>query len=79
MTLTRFERLLPWSGAVAGLCWVGQDALQKMYSKDAPGHAPPDVIHDHLALNYGVAGVPRRDGDRSAVLRDRGPQPAALG
>jgi hypothetical protein len=53
MQLTRFERLLPWSGAVAGLCWIGQDALQHMYVKDAPGDARADVIRDHLTLNYG--------------------------
>ena len=44
---------LPWSGAVAGLCWVGQDALQQMYTKDAPGAARADMVRDHLALNYG--------------------------
>jgi hypothetical protein len=53
MPLTRFERLLPWSGAVAGLCWIGQDALQHTTTKDAPGAARTAVIHDHLGLNYG--------------------------
>src|SRR4051794_41354398 len=53
MTLTRFERSLPWAGAVAGACWVGQDALQQMYTKDTPGAARTDVIRDHLALNFG--------------------------
>jgi hypothetical protein len=53
MPLTRFEKLLPWSGVVAGLCWIGQDALQKMYTKDAPGAARADMVRDHLALNYG--------------------------
>ena len=53
MPLTRFERLLPWSGAVAGLCWIGQDALQHMTTKDVPGAATTAVIHDHLGLNYG--------------------------
>lgn len=53
MPLTRFEKLLPWSGVVAGLCWIGQDALQKMYTKDAPGAARSDMVRDHLALNYG--------------------------
>jgi hypothetical protein len=53
MPLTRFEKLLPWSGAVAGLCWIGQDALQHMYTKDVPGAARTAVIHDHLALNHG--------------------------
>jgi hypothetical protein len=53
MTLTRFEKSLPWAGAVAGICWVGQDALQQMYTKDSPGAARTDVIRDHLAVNYG--------------------------
>jgi hypothetical protein len=53
MTLTRFERSLPWAGAVAGVCWVGQDALQQMYTKDAPGAVRADIVRDHLALNYG--------------------------
>jgi hypothetical protein len=53
MTLTRFERSLPWAGAVAGVCWVGQDALQQMSTKDAPGAVRADIVRDHLALNYG--------------------------
>jgi hypothetical protein len=53
MPLTRFERLLPWSGAVAGLCWIGQAVLQHTSTKDAPGDASVTVIHDHLALNHG--------------------------
>ena len=53
MPLTRFEKLLPWSGVVAGLCWIAQDALQKMYTNDAPGAARADMVRDHLALNYG--------------------------
>lgn len=54
MVLTRFERLLPWSGAVAGLCWIGQDALQRMDTKDTPGAASAQVIHDHLGRNHGA-------------------------
>jgi hypothetical protein len=53
MSLTRFERLLPWSAAVAAPCWVGYDALAHMYTKDVPGAARTEVIHDHLGLNYG--------------------------
>ncbi len=52
MALNRFERLLPWSGAVAGLCWIGQAMLQHTSTNDVPGGARVDVIHDHLALNY---------------------------
>jgi hypothetical protein len=56
MPLTTSERLLPWSGAVAGLCWIGQDLLQNMQPHDKPGAATTAVIHDHLALNYGMQG-----------------------
>ena len=56
MPLITFEKLLPWSGAVAGLCWIGQDALRKMYTKDVPGAATAGVIHDHLSLNYASHG-----------------------
>ena len=27
MPLSTFERFLPWSGAIAGLCWIGQALL----------------------------------------------------
>jgi len=56
MPLITFEKLMPWSGAVAGLCWIGQDALRKMYTKDVPGAATTGVIHDHLSLNYASQG-----------------------
>ena len=79
MPLTRFERLLPWSGAVAGVCWIGQGFLQKTSTKDVPGAASVTVIHDHLALNYGSVAMSRGDGDRPALLRHRHAQPAPLG
>jgi len=47
-----FEKLMPWSGAVAGLCWVAQDALRHT-STDVPGGASTQIIRDHLGLNYG--------------------------
>lgn len=53
MPLTKFEKSLPWAGAVAGVCWVAQDALQQMYTEDAPGAARSDIIRDHIGLNYG--------------------------
>lgn len=53
MSLTRFERLLPWSGALAALCWIGYDSLAHLYTKDVPGAARTEVVHDHLGLNYG--------------------------
>jgi hypothetical protein len=56
MPLATFDKLLPWSGAVAGLCWIGQDLLQKTSTKDVPGAATTGVIHDHLALNFAAQG-----------------------
>lgn len=51
MSLTRFEKVLPWTGAVAGVCWIGQDFLQHLYRKDTPGAAATATIHGHLGLN----------------------------
>lgn len=53
MPLNTFEKLLPWSGAVAGLCWIGQDLLQRMTTSDEPGAASTQVIRENLVLNYG--------------------------
>lgn len=54
MTLSRFEKALPWSGVVAGLCWIGQSFLFRIDQTDAPGNATSAFIHDNLALNYGA-------------------------
>lgn len=56
MPLTTFEKLLPWSGAIAGLCWIGQDLLQNMQTHDKPGAATTQVINDHLGLNFAMQG-----------------------
>jgi hypothetical protein len=53
MPLSTFERLLPWSGVVAGLAWIGQDALARVYSSDQPGRGSVDTINDNLGLNVG--------------------------
>ncbi len=53
MPLSTFEKLLPWTGALAGLCWIGQSFLFHTSSEDKPGRATTAIIHDHLALNYG--------------------------
>ena len=50
------EKLMPWSGAVAGLCWVAQDLLRHTSTDDRPGGTSLPVIRDHLALNYGSQG-----------------------
>ena len=53
MPLSTFEKLLPWSGAVAGIAWIAQDALARLYSTDEPGRGSVDEISDHLGLNVG--------------------------
>lgn len=54
MSVISFDKALPWSGALAGLCWIGQSFLFHVSTKDVPGHASSARIHDHLALNYGA-------------------------
>ena len=56
MQSSRFERALPWSGVVAGLCWVGHDAFARMTTTDSPGAASAAVISENLALNYASVG-----------------------
>lgn len=54
MTLSRFETFLPWTGAIAGLAWIGQGALFTVDAADHPGAATTTIIHDHLVRNYGA-------------------------
>lgn len=54
--LSKFERLLPWSGVIAGLCWIGHDLLARTDTTDAPGAASTAVIHDNLGVNYAAVG-----------------------
>jgi len=51
MPLSKFEKFLPWSGVIAGLAWIGQDALAHMYTKDLPGRGSVSVTNTHTALN----------------------------
>jgi hypothetical protein len=53
MPLSKFEKFLPWSGVIAGLAWIGQDALAHMYSSDLPGRGSVAVTNSHIALNLG--------------------------
>jgi hypothetical protein len=53
MPLSKFEKLLPWSGVVAGLAWIGQDFLVHMYSTDLPGRGSVSVTNGHVGLNVG--------------------------
>jgi hypothetical protein len=54
MTLSRFERFLPWTGAIAGLAWIGQGSLFEIEAADHPGTATTSIIQAHLAVNYGA-------------------------
>ena len=56
MPLTTFDKLVPWSGAVAGVCWIGQTTLQRTTTDDSPGTATAAVIRDNLALNFASQG-----------------------
>jgi hypothetical protein len=53
MPLSTFEKILPWTGVVAALAWVGQDALAKVADVDKPGHAKAALINGHLGTNLG--------------------------
>ncbi len=53
MQLSTFERFLPWSGLIAGLAWIGQDVLARMYSSDRPGRGSVAEMTDHPGLNVG--------------------------
>lgn len=53
MPLSKFEKFLPWSGVIAGLAWISQDALARMYSSDLPGRASVDITNGHVGLNLG--------------------------
>jgi len=52
MPLNTFERILPWTGVVAGVAWVGATLLRHTSTKDVPGGATAGVINQNLALNY---------------------------
>lgn len=53
MPLSKFEKFLPWSGVIAGLAWIGQDALARVQSSDVPGRGSVSAINNHLGLNIG--------------------------
>jgi len=56
MSRNTFDRVAPWSGAVAGLCWIGQATFTKTSPKDVPGAATTRVIEAHLGMNYAAQG-----------------------
>lgn len=53
MHFSAFEKVLPWSGLIAGLAWIGQATLPQMYASDQPGRGSVEVANDHAALNVG--------------------------
>ncbi|CUR55209.1 membrane hypothetical protein [metagenome] len=53
MPLSTFEKLLPWSGVVAGLAWIAQDTLARVQTSEMPGHGSVTEINEHLGLNTG--------------------------
>ena len=57
MPLSKFDRILPWTGALAGLAWVAYAALSKTSTKDSPGGASTHVINDNLANNNAAQGA----------------------
>lgn len=56
MPISRFEKFLPWTGAIAGLAWIGQSFLFRVDVSDQPGQATTAMIRDHLPLNYAAVG-----------------------
>lgn len=56
MLLSRFERVAPWTGAVAGLAWIGQGLLFRIGPEDRPGSADTATIRDHLVQNHSAVG-----------------------
>jgi len=56
MPLSTFERFLPWTGAIAGVAWIGQAVLFRVDTEDSPGKATTAIIQEHLALNHGAIG-----------------------
>lgn len=52
----KFDRFLPWTGAIAGLAWIGQMVLFRTSAEDVPGRVATAVIRDHIAMNYAAMG-----------------------
>lgn len=55
MRLTTFEKITPWTGAVAGAAWIAQDLFAKSDTTDDPGRGDAGVINSHLTSN--IAGL----------------------
>ena len=57
MPLSTFEKVLPWTGVLAALGWVGQDTLLQWSTSDQPGRASVEVVNAHTALNLGATSA----------------------
>lgn len=51
MSITRFERFLPWTGAMAGALWAGQMFIGGTHVGDVPGGATPEYLREHAFQN----------------------------
>lgn len=51
MNPSRFERFLPWTGPVAGLCWIGSATIGVVGTDGEPGGASAAVARDNLTAN----------------------------
>jgi len=51
MPVSTFEKLLPWTGVVAGLAWIAQDVFAMLYTSDVPGRGSVDIISSNLGRN----------------------------
>jgi hypothetical protein len=77
MRASTFDRLLPWTGAVAGLGWIGYASLNGTAADDRPGGATTDAIQGALLQNHASVACLVLWGS-PWLLRDRGPHPAAF-
>lgn len=56
MTVTRLDRALPWTGALAGVSWIAQSSLLKVTEGDTSGGATTRIIEDNVVRNHAAIG-----------------------
>lgn len=56
MTGSTREKSFAWTGALAGVAWIGQAALFRTDDAGRPGRATADVIRSDLVLNHVAIG-----------------------
>lgn len=57
MTLSTFDRLLPWTGAVAGVAWIVQGAVARTTVDDVPSGTSARVVREHFVANHTAQGL----------------------